>query len=62
MNENTWMKGWKADPGCRSCDGHGIYFGNICPCHCLSSEETGEKANPEQFEELCYKYEQEEER
>jgi hypothetical protein len=28
-----------ADSKCTSCDGYGIFYGNVCVCHCVEVEE-----------------------
>lgn len=27
-----------ADDDCRDCDGRGVYYGNVCVCHCVTAK------------------------
>ena len=55
----VWMIGWKPDPNCRSCDGSGVFYGNVCPCGCLRSEANGNLVTEAEHAELTKAFEAE---
>lgn len=61
MSTPTWMIGWKADANCRNCDGTGVFYGNVCPCGCLTSEADGRSPTTDEFVEMSTQFEKENE-